>query len=767
MSCRWIVLALFLGALSAPLQAQEDEGCSEMETEDEDGCAELLEGTEGLDEDDYGIQEDPYSGPPREVDDPRRPPPIQVGSWQPPALPHKAALRLEALRKRRAQRPRDPAVAYALAEFYLENEWYPHAEREMLRCAHFDPESLVPWEKLLKIYRSGDFSGGLTWEIVVGPRGQQIFRRKPQERDWLDDTERARRIGRAYVEILKRRPGDLSRRREYLAHLKQTRNDCGFIEQAQEILNVMPRDAGLRFEVAQAWLRMAVQRDRSARRLTDDKAAALRAQAEEMRAKAVEILELNLRGSPSHAASSLRLAWLIARRDGRKSRERILDLERRGFFYLFVRPELAEVPFSEEAFLLARDLCGPELAKSLYDNAMKVPQAPGPFGRPPTPMLSKQYWELSFPRAQAERRLEIVQRLRRRGDAASAALLVGLLWNLQDVLRFGAPPSRWTVRPDAGDVMHQKIEQAAIDALARSPAVAYPSAERFLKAAEAPIHRSRAVRLMHAIRDPRGVGPLTDALQWDIQAAYSYGVSRVLEELADARAVAALSQAALDVRRPVARRAEAAEALGAFRDPRAVAALSQLAGQKEFRIVAAYGLYRLTGEETHALKLEEALHESGADTSTVRLVAKLEPSPRVEAILLSGLRSIPDPSRASVLALLQERYWKTAEPKVKAIFLKQAQDKTVTKSVLRFLGELGGKAAADRLLQLMDELGDDRWETCARALANTGDSRAVRKFNRMRILSKRPDRRELAEELYPFARKREAQIARAAAAKAG
>ena len=233
MSCRWIVLALFLGALSAPLQAQEDEGCSEMETEGEDGCAELLEGTEGLDEDDYGIQEDPYSGPPREVDDPRRPRPIQVGSWQPPALPPKAAVRLEALRKQRSQRPRDPAVAYALAEFYLEYEWYPHAEREMLRCAHFDPESLAPWEKLLKIYRSGDFSGGLTWELVVGPAGQRIFRQKPQKRDWLDDTERDRRIGRAYAEILKRSPGDLARRREYILHLKQVRNDRGFIEQGE------------------------------------------------------------------------------------------------------------------------------------------------------------------------------------------------------------------------------------------------------------------------------------------------------------------------------------------------------------------------------------------------------------------------------------------------------------------------------------------------------------------------------------------------------
>ena len=80
MSCRWIVLALFLGAFAAPLQAQQDDGCSEMETGEDDGCAELLDGTEGLDEDDYGIQEDPFSDPPREVDDPHRPPPIQYRS---------------------------------------------------------------------------------------------------------------------------------------------------------------------------------------------------------------------------------------------------------------------------------------------------------------------------------------------------------------------------------------------------------------------------------------------------------------------------------------------------------------------------------------------------------------------------------------------------------------------------------------------------------------------------------------------------------------
>ena len=50
----------------------------------------------------------------------------------------------------------------------------------------------------------------------------------------------------------------------------------------------------------------------------------------------------------------------------------------------------------------------------------------------------------------------------------------------------------------------------------------------------------------------------------------------------------------------------------------------------------------------------------------------------------------------------------------------------------------------------------------ARALAQTGDNRAVRYFNRSRILERAPDRRELAREMHGIAAKRHAENSRAA-----
>ena len=77
------------------------------------------------------------------------------------------------------------------------------------------------------------------------------------------------------------------------------------------------------------------------------------------------------------------------------------------------------------------------------------------------------------------------------------------------------------------------------------------------------------------------------------------------------------------------------------------------------------------------------------------------------------------------------------------------------------LGEIGGSDVADKLLPLVQQLEDDvKWATAARALANTGDPRAVRYFNKTRILEKNPGRRRLAEDLHVQAAKRQAELAR-------
>ena len=67
------------------------------------------------------------------------------------------------------------------------------------------------------------------------------------------------------------------------------------------------------------------------------------------------------------------------------------------------------------------------------------------------------------------------------------------------------------------------------------------------------------------------------------------------------------------------------------------------------------------------------------------------------------------------------------------------------------LREKGGEEAAARLAKLLDSTQGERWEMVATAYARTGDAKAVRYFNRMKILEKNEARRRLARTLHNLA----------------
>jgi HEAT repeat protein len=266
--------------------------------------------------------------------------------------------------------------------------------------------------------------------------------------------------------------------------------------------------------------------------------------------------------------------------------------------------------------------------------------------------------------------------------------------------------------------------------------------------------------ILRGLKDPRAVRPLLDALAWDVEKDVAYGVAGVLEELGDPQAVDALVDAALDVRRPLARRREAAEALAAFKDARSVEALNRLVKEKGFELVTAYGLFRLTGDDKAAERLEQALQGEEQPAEVVRLLAKCD-DPRVEQLLLVAVAEAPRRVRPPVVALLKARYWATSRARVKEVLLKEAESPNVSDFALAELGELGGEDVAERLLALVEVLKGKRWAKAARALARTGDPRAVRYFSKSRILEKDPGRRRLAAELLEEAAARRAQLERA------
>jgi HEAT repeat protein len=345
-------------------------------------------------------------------------------------------------------------------------------------------------------------------------------------------------------------------------------------------------------------------------------------------------------------------------------------------------------------------------------------------------------------------RLRVIESLARRTDETVVGVLLSFLWHLEEV----ADPERFVDRDASARLEHEALAAAT----GLGPAC-YAGAERFLRAADTAARRRRGVALLRGLRDPRATQPLLEALAWELEEESSYHVAAALEELGDPLAVNGLADAALDVRRPAARRREAAEALAAFRDPRAVGAMGRLAREVEFGLVSSYGLFRLTGDKEALGRLREALVAGSDPPEALRLLAKCD-SPVVEGVLVEVLPEVTTDLQPAVVALLEGRFWESARPRVLAIFLKEAGSVEVSEFALAMLGKLGGEPAVDRLLDLLGKLGDYRWELAARALAQTGDDRAVRYFSRMKILDRNEQRRELARQLHELAARRRAEL---------
>jgi HEAT repeat protein len=272
------------------------------------------------------------------------------------------------------------------------------------------------------------------------------------------------------------------------------------------------------------------------------------------------------------------------------------------------------------------------------------------------------------------------------------------------------------------------------------------------------VRRQRGVRLLAAIGDKRAVGPLLETLPSDVHKdrGAGLGVAAALEALGDDRAIDALCEAALDVRRPAARRREAAEALAVFRDPRAIEVLKKLEKDPEFGFVAAYGLFRLTGDTKALARMRELHGGQIGSADALRMAAKCE-SPRILDLMFDALEKGDPAAQPAVVALLRQRFWKQAEPRVRAHFMGRARAAAPDEFTLTMLGELGGDDAVVRLMELTRTAKGKLWDNAARALAETGDPRAVRHFNRMSILERDEHRREVAKVLHRTAAKRQAE----------
>ncbi|HEX5137945.1 MAG TPA: HEAT repeat domain-containing protein [Planctomycetota bacterium] len=735
-------LLLFLSALAAAQEPGGDgcgEGCGEG-----DGCGGDDEAgivvDSGTEEGTIEIEVDPYDQPALPPE-PNRPPPIEVGTWQPPDLDDAARHEMEDLLLRRGESIDDASVRYRLAEFYLGHGWLPQAEAEFLSCAPLDPDSIRPWEGLLRVYAVRPPQQNER-SVVIFLNGL----RQPTGSDWIQPQDRGARVTNAWREIVKRRPDDVAKRREFLKHLKKERDAVAIEAEAREILARLPGDADTRFDLAEAIRRRGVLEQAGRKGAADEALAAARG-----------ILEENLKASPSHAASALRLARIIGKLEGPAAEQRIADLEERAFFTLFVRPELMPVEFRQDTARMARSLAGPDIARNLWDSALAPPPPDWNdiLAGAPRPPGVQRWIFLSFPHAQPRDQMVVLDRLARRGDRDAAGILLAFLWHVPgpDVY-----VEETAVDQRAGAIT---LENAAVDAAASLGTTIYPGAERFLKAAQEPRHRRRAASLMRKLKDPRAVAPLCEALAWDVEEQSSYGVAAALEELGDPKAVPALVDAALDVRRPIPRRREAAEALAAFKDARAIEAMSRLSKEQGLDLIATFGLFRLAGDEAALGRLGEALCAGTEPGEVVRLLRKCDPSPRIQGVLERALDAAPPEVHPLVVALLRERYAESSRECVKRYVLKQAQARTCPEELLGLLGELGGEDAATCLLGVLESSDGTRWAKAARALARTGDARGVRYFSKTRITDPDPGRRRLAEELYETASARRAELDRA------
>lgn len=735
----------FLLLLSALARAQEPcgEGCGEG-CGDESGI--LIDS--GAGEGTLDVEVDPFDRLPQ-AEEPNRPLPVEVGAWQPPDLDEAARREMEEMLRRRGEAPDDASVRYRLAEFYLARGWLPQAEGEFLSCVRLDPESIRPWEGLLRVYAVRSAEERRTVRIVM--IGGAFREERDGGRDWLQPSERSAGITNAWREIVKRRPDDVAKRREFLIHLKKERDALAIEAEAREILARLPADPDTRFDLAEA-----VRRRGTIEEVTR-KGAAL-----EALVASRQILEENLAASPGHAPSALRLARILAMLEGTKAEQRIAELEERAFFHLFVRSDLLPVEFREDTLAMARNLAGPSIGRALWDSAL-APTRPDWRNA----MLDGEEWPshvrrwiyLPFPNAQPGEQIGVLERLARRGDRDAAGILLAFLWHLE------GPDAFAETALDQVSAL-KALEEAAVEAAARLGAAAYPGAERFLKAADDPRHRRRAANLMRKLRDPRAVASLSEALAWETDETFSYGIAAALEELGDAKAIPSLAEAALDARRPVPRRREAAEALAAFKDARAIEAMSRISKEQGLDLVAAYGLFRLAGDEASLGKLRGALRGGSEPEEVVRLLRKCD-GPRVEALLVAGLAEAPPAAHPLILALLRERYAESSREQVRAYVLKEARSRICPEDLIDLLGELGGEDAAGCLLSILETADGTRWAKAARALAKTGDARGVRYFSKTRIVDADPGRRRLAGELYEAATARRAELDRAAKKRRG
>jgi len=720
-----LVLILFLAVL--PLRAQDADG--------EDGCGSETEiitsdpGDGALDIDVAPLFEEPKERP-----DPNRPPAVTVGIWPPPPLDADKQGALDRLVRARDAAPGDRAARYRLAEFYLRQGFHPHAEREFLAAAKLDPESIRPWEGVLRVYAKRP-SEGIVTEFGPGFRRVRNVRRN----DWLESVlERNRRITRAYRELLKRRSDALEHRRAFVLHLKKTGEYADMAVEARGILKRMPRDAEMRYELAEA-LR-CIARQASPKTQGKGRPEWTRALAE---------LDKNHNDHPGHLRTRIRLARMLCLEKGKPVTERVTELERRAFFELFIIPAIQPVPYRRDTFRLASAVCGQRVAHALWDDAMGFWELENP--RDSDRRHFDRWVYLAFPNNHPRERKRIVDTLYRRGDQSAVGILLALLWHMEESGNTG----RRNPFLQPLDYVDQ-IEGMAVDAVGALGPFAYSGADRFLKAADTMVRRRRGVALVAAIGDPRAVRQVVGVLALDRFKQYSLGSAAALEKLGDKSAVDALVEAALDVQRPIPRRREAVEALAVFGDPRSIEVMRRLAKDEQFVLQTSYGLFRLTGDQKALELMRKQLANAGA-AQTLRLAAKC-PSPRVQILALDALEKGAEEERPMAVALLQKRFWKTAKPAVREFFLRQAQMAQPAPFTLKMLGELGGEKVVDRLLQFLQTSRGDTWEQAARALAQTGDPRAVRHFNRMRILDRDSKRRRIARELHIVAAKRRAGL---------
>ncbi len=740
--CLWTLLS------AASVHAQDD-GCG-CGCGDGDEVEITIDG--GAEESgDLGIRADPFEETIKPKHEENRPKPIEVGKWRPPALTKVARVRHEELLAQRARTPDDAGIRYRLAEFYLEHKWFKQCEAEYLACSQRDPDSIRPWEGLLRLYamESKDPGGEQIRQggfvFVNRQRGQG-------KNDWLTDTERHMRVLRAHREIIKRRPDDVARRRVFAELLRKERLLDELVAQYRAICSRIPDAAGARYDLAEALIKKYVQARRTKWKQSEDGGTEGPPPAgpwDKTRDEAIALLQENLRDAPDHARSALRFVRLIAERSGRKATARIKELERRGAFHLAIRKELADVPYRQDTWRMLRDLIGPKVANGLWDDVFtpvwyrdQQKNAWRNAGR----IYYRRWIVVYFPHAQTRDRLPVIARLGRRADREAAGILASFLWHFRDWRQAGG---RAQATQDSIDA--RTVEEAAVKAITGLGTVAFPLADRFLRQADTPARRRRAIGILAGLDDKRAARPLVDALKWDREKQYSLGVAAALERLGDPVAIAALVEAAFDVRRPLERRVESAAALAAFRDPRSIEALGRLRKEKGFEVVAGYGLYRLVGDESALKGVEEALLAPNTSRIAFDYLRKCQ-GDSVRDSFLQALREGPAEMRPKMLAELRRRGWDKVRSEVVTILLGLAKQPDADDFILKELGAIGGKKVATTLLDLAGKTkSEEEWSRLARALARTGDPRAIRYFNKMRILERNAKRRKLAVKYHELA----------------